>query len=36
MQKNLQQNTLIPFEKVHFKRWASYFITTIDDLFEGV
>ena len=36
MQKHLQKNAMIPFEKDHFERWASYFTTTIDVYFEGI
>ena len=36
MQKHLQKNALIPFEKDHFERWASYFNSTIDTCFEGI
>ncbi|WP_445749462.1 group III truncated hemoglobin [Polaribacter sp.] len=35
MQKHLQQNALIRFEKAHFERWTSYFLGTIDASFEG-
>ena len=36
MQKHLHKNAEMPFEKVHFERWTSYFITTIDANFEGM
>lgn len=35
MQKHLQQNALLPFEKVHFECWTSYFTATIDATFDG-
>ena len=35
MQKHLQQNALIRFEKAHFESWTSYFLATIDASFEG-
>lgn len=36
MQKHLHKNAEMPFEKVHFECWTSYFITTIDANFEGM
>lgn len=35
MQKHLQKNAFIRFEKHHFERWTSYFITTINEYFDG-
>ena len=36
MQKHLDKNVFVKFERVHFTRWISYFFETIDALFTGV
>jgi hemoglobin len=36
MQKHLQKNAMMRFEKDHFELWTSYFFTTIDEYFEGL
>jgi len=36
MQKHLDKNAFVKFERVHFTRWISYFFETIDALFTGV
>lgn len=35
MQKHLNKNTFIKFQKEHFSIWVSYFFTTIDSFFIG-
>lgn len=35
MQKHLDKNTFVKFQKEHFTIWVSYFFTTIDTYFEG-
>ncbi|PQJ77787.1 group III truncated hemoglobin [Polaribacter porphyrae] len=35
MQKHLDKNTFIKFQKEHFSIWVSYFSQTIDTYFEG-
>lgn len=36
MQKHLDKNVFVKFERVHFTRWISYFFETIDALFTGL
>lgn len=35
MQKHLDKNAFVKFQKEHFTIWVSYFFTTIDSFFEG-
>ena len=35
MQKHLDKNAFISFEKEHFTIWVSYFFTSIDTFFKG-
>lgn len=36
MQKHLQKNAMMMFQKVHFELWTSYFLETIDNNFLGL
>ena len=35
MQKHLDKNAFVKFEKAHFEIWTSYLFQTIDTYFEG-
>lgn len=35
MQKHLEKNAFVKFQKEHFTIWVSYFFMTIDAFFEG-
>ncbi len=35
MQKHLDKNVFVTFQKEHFTIWVSYFFTTIDAYFDG-
>ena len=35
LQKHLDFNKKVTFEKEHFNLWLNYLVTTIDELFEG-
>ena len=35
LQKHLDFNKKMPFEKKHFEKWLHYLIATIDDYYEG-
>lgn len=35
MQKHLDKNVVLKFDKAHFTIWVSYFKETITDFFEG-